>query len=121
MRGTSVPTTRSSVNIRVLYATRLSTLNLSFAITPYDRVLPLISGEVKPSGITLDYEPNPSPSSTSPVPRMFFEQIKYQRYDVSEMSFSSFLIERAKGWPYVALPVFHNRNFRYTGIVVRNG
>jgi 4,5-dihydroxyphthalate decarboxylase len=37
------------------------------------------------------------------------------------MSFSSFLIERAKGWPYVALPVFHNRNFRYTGVVVRNG
>ena len=99
----------------------MSDINLSFAITPYDRVLPLISGEVKPSGIVLEYEPNPSPSSASPVPRMFFEQIKYQRYDVSEMSFSSFLIERAKGWPYVALPVFHNRNFRYTGIVVRDG
>jgi 4,5-dihydroxyphthalate decarboxylase len=99
----------------------LSNITLSFAITPYDRVLPLITGEVKPSGIVLEYEPNPSPSSASPVPRMFFEQIKYQRYDVSEMSFSSFLIERAKGWPYVALPVFHNRNFRYTGIVVRDG
>ncbi|MBV8717214.1 MAG: hypothetical protein JOZ65_19305 [Chloroflexi bacterium] len=96
-------------------------MNLSFAISPYDRVLPLITGEVKPSGIVLEYEPNPSPSPTSPVPRIFFEQIKYQRYDVSEMSFSSFLIERAKGWPYVALPVFHNRNFRYTGIVVRDG
>jgi 4,5-dihydroxyphthalate decarboxylase len=101
--------------------TRLSDLTLSFAITPYDRVLPLITGEVKPSGIVLDYEPHPSPSQTSPVPRIFFEQIKYQRYDVSEMSFSSFLIERAKGWPYVALPVFHNRNFRYTGIVIRAG
>ena len=96
-------------------------IQLSFAITPYDRVLPLISGEVKASGIVLEYEPNPSPSRTSPVPRIFFEQIKYQRYDVSEMSFSSYLIERAKGWPYLALPVFHNRNFRYTGIVVRNG
>jgi 4,5-dihydroxyphthalate decarboxylase len=94
---------------------------LSFAISPYDRAQPLITGEVKPSGIVLEYESNPSPSSTSPVPRIFFEQIKYQRYDVSEMSFSSFLIERAKGWPYVALPVFHNRNFRYTGIVVRDG
>ncbi|MBV9580739.1 MAG: hypothetical protein JO057_19330 [Chloroflexi bacterium] len=99
----------------------MSDLHLSFAITPYDRVLPLITGEVKPSGIELDYEPNPSPSSSSPVPRMFFEQIKYQRYDVSEMSFSSFLIERAKGFPYLALPVFHNRNFRYTNLVVRDG
>ena len=99
----------------------MSNLNLSFAITPYDRVLPLITGEVKPSGIVLEYESNPSPSGTSPVPRIFFEQIKYQRYDVSEMSFSSYLIERAKGWPYVALPVFHNRNFRYTGMIVRDG
>jgi 4,5-dihydroxyphthalate decarboxylase len=96
-------------------------VNLSFAITPYDRVLPLISGELKPSGIDLEYESNPSPSQTSPVPRLFFEQIKYQRYDVSEMSFSSFLIERAKGWPYLALPVFHNRNFRYSGMLVRDG
>jgi 4,5-dihydroxyphthalate decarboxylase len=96
-------------------------LTLSFAISPYDRVLPLISGEVKPSGIRLEYEPNPSPSANSPVPRMFFEQIKYQRYDVSEMSFSSYLIERPKGFPYLALPVFHNRNFRYTNLVVRAG
>jgi 4,5-dihydroxyphthalate decarboxylase len=96
-------------------------LSLSFAISPYDRVLPLISGEVKPSGIRLEYEPNPSPSASSPVPRMFFEQIKYQRYDVSEMSFSSYLIERPKGFPYLALPVFHNRNFRYTNLVVRDG
>ena len=99
----------------------MADLALSFAISPYDRVLPLINGEVKPSGILLEYEPNPSPSPTSPVPRLFFEQIKYQRYDVSEMSFSSFLIERAKGFPYFALPIFHNRNFRYTGIVVRDG
>ena len=97
----------------------LADITLSFAISPYDRVLPLIAGAVKPSGIQLEYEANPSPSASSPVPRIFFEQIKYQRYDVSEMSFSSFLIERAKGWPYVALPVFHNRNFRYTNIVVR--
>jgi 4,5-dihydroxyphthalate decarboxylase len=103
------------------YAKGLSNISLSFAISLYDRVLPLIAGEIRPSGIVLEYEPNPSPSRTSPVPRLFFEQIKYQRYDVSEMSFSSFLIERAKGWPYVALPVFHNRNFRYAGIVVRDG
>jgi 4,5-dihydroxyphthalate decarboxylase len=97
----------------------LANINLTFAISPYDRVLPLINGEVKASGIVLEYEPNPSPSPTSPVPRIFFEQIKYQRYDVSEMSFSSFLIERAKGWPYRILPVFHNRNFSYTSIAIR--
>jgi len=89
-------------------------LHLSFAMTPYDRVLPLITGEVKPAGITLEYEGMPGA-----VPGVFYDQLKYGRYDVSEMSFSSTLVERAKGWPYRILPVFHNRNFSYTNIVIR--
>jgi 4,5-dihydroxyphthalate decarboxylase len=92
----------------------MSDLHLSFAMTPYDRVLPLITGEVKPAGITLDYQGMPGA-----VPGVFYDQIKFQRYDLSEMSFSSFLIEKAKGFPYRLLPVFHNRNFSYTRIVIR--
>ena len=92
----------------------MSDLHLSFAMTPYDRVLPLISGEVKPAGITLEYQGMPGA-----VPGVFYDQLKFQRYDLSEMSFSSFLVERAKGWPYRLLPVFHNRNFSYTSIVIR--
>jgi len=92
----------------------MSDLALSFAMTPYDRVLPLITGEVKPAGITLEYQGMPGA-----VPGVFYDQLKFQRYDLSEMSFSSFLVERAKGWPYRLLPVFHNRNFSYTGVVIR--
>ncbi len=33
----------------------MADLKLTFAMTPYDRVLPIISGEVKPDGITLEY------------------------------------------------------------------
>jgi 4,5-dihydroxyphthalate decarboxylase len=87
---------------------------LSFAMTPYDRVLPLITGEVKPAGITLDYQGMPGA-----VPGVFYDQLKFQRYDLSEMSFSSFLVERSKGFPYRILPVFHNRNFSYTGVAIR--
>ncbi len=89
-------------------------LVLSFAMTPYDRVMPLITGEVKPAGITLEYQGMPGA-----VPGVFYDQLKFQRYDLSEMSFSSFLVDRAKGWPYRLLPVFHNRNFSYTNIVIR--
>jgi 4,5-dihydroxyphthalate decarboxylase len=92
----------------------MTDLHLSFAMTPYDRVLPLITGEVKPAGITLDYQGMPGA-----VPGVFYDQIKFQRYDLSEMSFSSSLVERAKGWPYRLLPVFHNRQFFYTTIVIR--
>jgi 4,5-dihydroxyphthalate decarboxylase len=92
----------------------MADLKLSFAMTPYDRILPLINGEVKPDGITLEYEGMPGA-----VPRVFYEQIKFQRYDISEMSLSSFLRMRSIGWPYRMLPVFHNRSFSYSLIHIR--
>lgn len=94
----------------------LTDIHMSFAITPYDRVLPLTTGEVKPDGIVLDYVGMPGD-----IPRVFYEQIKFSRYDVSEMSLSSYLRLRPTGWPYRMLPVFHNRSFSYTGIMIRKG
>lgn len=94
----------------------MTDLRLSFAMTPYDRVLPLINGEVKPDGITLDYMGTPGG-----VARVFYEQIKFQRYDVSEMSISSFLRMRSINWPYRMLPLFHNRTFSHTTIHIRLG
>jgi 4,5-dihydroxyphthalate decarboxylase len=92
----------------------MANLKLNFAMTPYDRVLPIINGEVKPDGIDLEYAGMPGG-----VPRVFYEQIKFQRYDVSEMSMSSYLRLRSINWPYRMLPVFHNRNFSYTFIHIR--
>jgi 4,5-dihydroxyphthalate decarboxylase len=92
----------------------MANLNLSFAITPYDRILPLINGEVRPDGINLEYAGMPGG-----VPRVFYEQMKFQRYDLSEMSMSSYLRMRSIRWPYYMLPVFHNRNFSYTHIRIR--
>lgn len=89
-------------------------LVLSWSGQPYDRVMPLITGEVKPAGITLEYQGLPGG-----IPGLFYEQLKFERYDLSEMSFSSFLVERSKGYPYRLLPVFHNRNFSYTQIAIR--
>jgi 4,5-dihydroxyphthalate decarboxylase len=94
----------------------MSDLKISMAMTPYDRVLPLINGEVKPDGIELEYAGMPGG-----VPRVFYEQIKFQRYDISEMSLSSYLRMRSINWPYRMLPVFHNRNFSYTFIHIRQG
>jgi len=93
----------------------MADLRLSFKIAPYDRVLPLINGEVKPDGITLDY----ARTSGGGGSNLFYDQIKFQLYDVSEMSMSSFLRMRPVKWPYRILPVFHNRNFSYTNIHIR--
>jgi 4,5-dihydroxyphthalate decarboxylase len=92
----------------------MADLRLSFAMTPYDRILPLINGEVKPDGITLEYMGMPGG-----VPRVFYEQMKFQRYDLSEMSMSSYLRMRSIHWPYRMLPVYHNRNFSHSNVNIR--
>lgn len=88
-------------------------LRLTFASTPYDRIEPLLTGEVEPDGITLEYAGRVS------LADIFYQQLKFSRFDISEMSFSSFLRARAKGWGYRMLPIFHNRNFAYTTILIR--
>jgi 4,5-dihydroxyphthalate decarboxylase len=93
----------------------MSDIQLTLAINPYDRALPLISHEVKPDGIELTYQGMPGGNGG-----VFYDQLKFARYDVSEMSISSYLIARAAGWPYLMLPVFHNRNFSYTDLVIRD-
>ncbi len=94
----------------------MTDITLSFASNPYDRLMPLINGQVKPDGITLDYQGVPGGGN-----RIFYEQIKFQRYDISEMSISSTLRMRSVGWPYRMLPVFHNRNFSHSNIHIRLG
>lgn len=89
-------------------------LSLSFAMSRYDRIEALVNGEVRPSGVELVYEGMPGG-----IAGVFYDQMKFSRYDVSEMSLSSFLVERARGWPYRMLPVFHNRNCSYTDIYIR--
>ncbi|MBI4200311.1 MAG: hypothetical protein HY535_07555 [Chloroflexi bacterium] len=92
----------------------MADLVLSFSIAPYDRVMPLITGEVKPVGITLQYQPVAGPD-------LFYRQLKFNQFDLSEMSHSFFLMGRSRGWGYRLLPVFHNRKFYYTRILIRRG
>jgi 4,5-dihydroxyphthalate decarboxylase len=87
-------------------------LELSFSINQYDRLAPLLTGEVKAQGITLNFYPLAGPD-------IFYRQLKFSQFDVSEMSFSSFLMARERGWGYRALPVFHHREFEYTKLLIR--
>ncbi len=91
----------------------MADLELTFAMgNPNDRVDPLFTGEVQPQGINLR-------CLDAGGMDLFYDQLKFDRYDVSEMSFSSFLKGRADGWGYVALPVFQVRAFQYTRTLVR--
>ena len=87
-------------------------MRLRFNGVAYDRTLPLISGEVQPEGIELDYVvdlPNP----------IFRRMFATDEFDASELSSSNFIIERARGdRRFVALPIFPSRCFRHNGIYV---
>jgi 4,5-dihydroxyphthalate decarboxylase len=88
-------------------------LEFTMAISHYDHVDPLISGEVEITGTSpLFFE--------LPIPEMFRRFITHQEWEVSEMSSAQYVSRRAAGDDrVVALPVFTSRLFRHSSILVR--
>jgi 4,5-dihydroxyphthalate decarboxylase len=90
-----------------------SRLPLSIALSDNPNTRPLIDGNVAPEGIAL------TPTVVHPS-EMFWRQLKFGEFDVSEMSMSSLVISTSRGpTPWVALPVFTTREFFHTRILVR--
>jgi 4,5-dihydroxyphthalate decarboxylase len=87
----------------------VATLRLSLACWDYDRTRALMDGRVRPDGIELVYQP-------LEVEETFFRQARHREFDVAEMSFSSYCVSKAKGDPFVAIPVFPSRMFRHGNI-----
>jgi 4,5-dihydroxyphthalate decarboxylase len=92
----------------------MSKLQLTYAGTLYDRILPLYTGEVQPDGIDLKFVPidNPRP--------IFDRMAGGLEFDVSEYSSSEFVQRFAnEQCPFVAIPVFPSRAFRHGFISIR--
>jgi 4,5-dihydroxyphthalate decarboxylase len=91
----------------------MSKLQLSIACGDYDRTRGLMTGEVQIDGV------DPVFMALSPE-EMFFRAMRSQDFDISELSFSSYMVKTANGdCPYVAVPIFLSRAFRHTSIYVR--
>ena len=89
-------------------------LKLTMAISPWDRINPLLTGEVKPEGITLEHH-------NIPLQDIWRRQLQDNEFDISEMSMSFTLQAIPLGWDYRVLPVFHNRTFSYVNTMIRLG
>ena len=90
----------------------MSKLQLSFGCWDYDRVRALTDGTVSPDGIELNW-------LNMPVEETFWRMMRHQEFDVAELSFSSYLIARDRGFPnFTAIPVFMSRMFRHSGIYI---
>jgi 4,5-dihydroxyphthalate decarboxylase len=91
----------------------MAKLQLSVAVGPYDRMRPLIDGEVQIDAVDPQFmllEPE----------EIFFRAFRHADFDICELSLSSFSVKTAAGdCPYVGVPVFPSRAFRHTSIYVR--
>ena len=86
-------------------------LRLSFISASNERVAPLLQGDIDVEGIELIWT-NSDPSET------FWRQLKFNEFEVCEMSFSSLLIAKANGSDLVAIPVFPSRRFMHATLSV---
>ncbi len=81
-------------------------LTVGFARNP--RIQPLVDGEVKPQNIDLQFV-------MCPIAEMFYRNLEYDEFDVSEMSLSAFLMARERRneskWQWSGLPVFFSKAF----------
>ena len=90
----------------------MTPLHLTLACEDYDRTRPVKDGIVKPEGIELNY-------LVMSVEEIFWRMMKYEEFDVSELSMGAFLTAAAHGRrPFVAIPVFPSRTFRHRCIFV---
>jgi 4,5-dihydroxyphthalate decarboxylase len=91
----------------------MAKLQLSVAIGPYDRMRPLVDGEVPIDSVDPQFmllEPE----------EIFFRAMRHEAFDICELSLSSYALRVARGdCPYIAVPVFPSRAFRHTCVVVR--
>jgi len=88
-------------------------LQLSIGMASNPRTWPIFDGHVQPDGIDL------VPSRVHPS-ELFWRQLKFGDFDVSEMSFSTLMMAKAQGDErWVGLPIFTTRKLFHTEVLVR--
>jgi 4,5-dihydroxyphthalate decarboxylase len=88
-------------------------LTISLACCDYDRTRAIFDGRVRIEGCeTVAVAMSPEEA--------FHRAFKYQEFDVTELSMSSYMNVQSRGEsPYVAIPAFLSRLFRHSSIYVR--
>jgi 4,5-dihydroxyphthalate decarboxylase len=91
----------------------MGALQLSLIMSANDRSRPVLDGSIRPDGIDLT-------CTTAHPSEIFWRQLHFKEFDVSEMSLSSLLMAVAHGnRDWIGLPIFTSRRFFHTGVWVR--
>jgi 4,5-dihydroxyphthalate decarboxylase len=89
-------------------------LPITLACGDYDRTRALADGRVNVEGVDLTML-SLTPEET------FFRMVRFEEFDVAELSLSTFVVTLGQGAPFVAIPVFPSRAFRHNGVYVHTG
>ena len=88
-------------------------VRLTIAIGDNSHVEALKSGRIKPEGIDLEF------INVVPQIAAFRRMVRRHEFDICELAPTTYLIARALGAPFVALPIFLMRHFHHNGILIR--
>jgi len=86
---------------------------LKVAIADYGHTRALKSGGVPIDGVAADF------IQVVPIIAAFRRMVRDLEFDICEMAPTTYMIARARGAPYIALPIFLMRRFHHGGFVVR--
>jgi len=88
---------------------------VTVATWDHDRTLPVLQGEVPVAGFEVE-------AHILPTTQLFPIAVNEARFDVTELSLSSYLLQVARGdCAYTAVPVYIARAFRHNGFFCRAG
>ncbi len=91
-------------------------ITLDLASNYYPFFGSLMSGRHQAYGLDLRWH------YVDPPNKLFRQVLKSPRYDVTELSLSSYTMMREQGWrAYKAFPIFTSRRFRHSAVFVRAG
>jgi 4,5-dihydroxyphthalate decarboxylase len=85
-------------------------IHLTLACGDYEIVRALTDGSVEPEGVELTVLTD----MTSDI--RHWRMIRNREFDVAELSMSNYLAAKARGQPFIAIPVFLHRRFRHSFI-----
>ena len=91
----------------------MANIPITVATNDYDRTRAIKDGDIAVDGCDVTYL-NMLPEE------MFFRAVRYAEFDVTELSFSTHILQTQRGdSQYLGIPVFLSRVFRHSGFYIR--
>lgn len=86
---------------------------LKIAVASYGHTAEIKNGRIPITGVDANFV------EVAPIIQAFRRMVRDLEFDICEMAPTTYMIARALGAPYIALPIFLMRRFHHGGFVVR--